>query len=184
MSWPNASTPRSGPPGGREAIRNIKWVGGDPAPALPYVLEVLQWMEEGVSQVWNSNMYLEERSMRLLDGVIDLYLTDLKFGNDACARRLCGAEDYTAVVRRNHLLAAGQGEVLIRHLQLPGHLECCTLPIIDWLAERLPGAAVNLMDQNRPEHRARDHPELRAPLAREDRLAAVRHARSRGLFLL
>ncbi|KQM10859.1 hypothetical protein AOA80_11050 [Methanomassiliicoccales archaeon RumEn M1] len=165
-------------------IRNINWVGGDPVPALPYVLDVLRLMEEGVAQVWNSNMYLEEDSMRLLDGVIDLYLTDLKFGNDECARRLCGAPDYSSVVRRNHLLAADQGELLVRHLQLPGHLECCTLPIIDWLADNLPQAAVNLMDQYRPEHRAREHPELRNLLRKEERQRALEHARGRGLFLL
>lgn len=165
-------------------IRNINWVGGDPIPALPYVLEVLRHLRVGVAQVWNSNMYLDERAMSLLDGAIDLYLTDLKFGNDACARRLCGAEDYSAVVRRNHLLAAAQGEVLVRHLQLPGHLECCTLPLIDWLADRLPGVAVNLMDQYRPEHRAHEHPELRATLSRQERGRAMEHARERGLFLI
>ena len=122
--------------------------------------------------------------MRLLDGVIDVYLTDLKFGNDDCARRLCGAQDYLSVVRRNHRMAAAQGEVLVRHLQLPGHLECCTLPTIDWLAEELPGVAVNLMDQYRPEHRAREHPELGAPLPREERRRALEHARERGLFLI
>lgn len=173
------ATVRSG-----RGIRNINWVGGDPVPALPYVLDVLRLMETGVAQVWNSNMYLEEEPMRLLGGVIDLYLTDLKFGNDDCARRLCGARDYSSVVRRNHLTAADQGEVLVRHLQLPGHLECCTLPIIDWLADRMPGVAVNLMDQYRPEHRANEHPELRGTLTREERRRALEHARDRDLFLI
>ena len=168
----------------RKGIKNINWVGGDPIPALPYVLEVLRMMEADIAQIWNSNMYLEESSMHLLDGVIDVYLTDLKFGNDDCARRLCGAPDYSAVVRRNHIIAAAQGEVLVRHLQLPGHLECCTLPLIDWLAENLPGAAVNLMDQYRPEHRAYEHPELHRPLSREEHMRALEHARDRGLFLI
>ena len=88
------------------------------------------------------------------------------------------------MVRRNHIIAAAQGEVLVRHLQLPGHLECCTLPLIDWLAENLPGAAVNLMDQYRPEHRAYEHPELHRPLSREEHMRALEHARDRGLFLI
>lgn len=165
-------------------VRNINWVGGDPVPALPYVMEVLSLMGAHVAQIWNSNMYLEEGSMRLLDGVVDVYLTDLKFGNDDCARRLCGAPDYSSVVRRNHLMAADQGEILVRHLQLPGHLECCTLPIIDWLADRMPDAAVNLMDQYHPEHRAHEHPELRELLSKQERRRALEHARDRDIFLL
>jgi len=164
-------------------VRNVNWVGGDPIPALPYVMEVVRRMSAPIAQVWNSNMYLSEDAMRLLDGVADVYLTDLKFGNDACAERLCGVADYSSVVRRNHLLAAQQGEVLVRHLQLPGHLECCTLPIIDWLADNLPGVAVNIMAQYRPEHRACEHPELCTPLPREEHRRAIRHARERGLFL-
>ncbi|NLK25831.1 MAG: radical SAM protein [Euryarchaeota archaeon] len=169
---------------GRGSIRNINWVGGDPIPALPYILEVLQELEGNIAQIWNSNMYLEEESMRLLDGTMDIYLTDLKFGNDACARRLCGVNNYTAVVLHNHLLAVNQGEVLVRHLQLPGHLECCTIPLIDWLAENIPDVPVNLMAQYRPCHKAWSHRELRAPLSREEHLRAVDHARHKGLSLL
>lgn len=165
-------------------VRNLNWVGGDPTPDLPYVLEVLRSMEASVAQVWNSNMYITEEGMALLDGVMDLYLTDLKFGNDACARRVCGALDYTSIVHANHLLAAEQGEVLVRHLLLPGHLDCCTLPIIEWLADSLPGAAVNLMDQYRPEHKAGEHPELLATVLPEDYRQAVQKARELGLFLL
>lgn len=165
-------------------IKNINWVGGDPVPALPYVLEVLCMMDANIAQIWNSNMYLEEESMRLLDGVIDVYLTDLKFGNDDCARRLCGALDYSSVVRQNHMIAASQGEVLVRHLQLPGHLECCTLPLLDWMAENLPGVALNLMDQYRPAYRANEHPELRRGLTRKEYLAALEYARDNGLFLI
>lgn len=164
--------------------RNINWVGGDPTPNLHYVLEVLSLAGASIAQIWNSNMYLSERAMSLLDGAVDIYLTDLKYGNDTCAERLSGVKDYWRTVTRNHLLAAAQCEVIVRHLMLPGHLECCTMPALDWLAEHMPGTLVNIMAQYRPEHRAAEFPELRKRLSRSDHRAAVEHARKIGLELI
>jgi len=164
--------------------RNINWVGGDPAPDLHYVLEVLARSEANIAQVWNSNMYLSGEAMSLLDGAMDVHLTDLKFGNDDCAFRLCGARDYMDVVTRNHMVASSQCEVIVRHLMLPGHLECCTIPVLDWLSERLPDAPVNIMAQYRPEHRAWDFAELRKRLPGSDHIRAVEHARRKGLMLI
>jgi putative pyruvate formate lyase activating enzyme len=134
--------------------RNVNFVGGDPTPNLPYILEVLDRVDTPVPVVWNSNMYLTEGSMALLDGVVDLYLTDFKYGNDDCAKTLSGVDDYTHVVSRNHILAEKNGDLLIRHLVLPGHVECCTKPIMDIIAEKLESARINIMDQFRPVWRA------------------------------
>ena len=164
--------------------RNVNWVGGEPTPNLPYVLEVLTRAEANIAQVWNSNMYLSEKAMSLLDGAVDVYLTDLKFGNDACAERLSGVRDYMRIVTRNHLLAGSHCEVIVRHLMLPGHLDCCTLPVLDWLAGHMPDAIVNIMAQFRPEHRADEHPDLRTRLSRFDYIRAVEHARRIGLELI
>jgi len=130
--------------------RNVNFVGGDPTPNLPYILEVLDRVDSPVPVVWNSNMYLTEQSMALLDGVVDLYLTDFKYGNDDCARRLSGVEDYVEVVTRNHVLAERNADLLIRHLVLPGHVECCTKPIMDIIGRELRSARINIMDQFRP----------------------------------
>ena len=56
------------------------------------------------------------------------------------------------------MLAYESGEVIIRHLVLPNHLECCTFPILEWVAENLPNCMVNIMAQYRPEHRVRRNP--------------------------
>jgi putative pyruvate formate lyase activating enzyme len=170
--------------GGERRIINVNWVGGDPTPDIPYVLDVLGHAGSNIAQIWNSNMYLSEKAMSLLDGAIDIYLTDLKYGNDSCALRLSGARDYMRIVTRNHLLAATQCEVIVRHLMLPGHLDCCTLPALDWLAEHMPKALVNIMAQYHPEHRARDFPELRGRVSRKDHQTAVEHARRKGLQLI
>jgi putative pyruvate formate lyase activating enzyme len=167
-------------------IRNVNWVGGEPTPNLPYIIEVLDSCSATIPQVWNSNMYMTEDCMKLLDGIIDLFLTDFKYGNDRCAHRLSGAKDYFSVVARNHLLASKQCELIIRHLVMPGHIECCTKPVLDWISEKLDSnrVRVNVMDQYRPEYNADRAEELKSPLGRKEFLKAYEYAESLGLNLV
>jgi len=164
--------------------RNVNWVGGDPTSNLLFILETLAHVDARLPQVWNSNMYLTPESMALLDGVVDLYLTDFKYGNDACARRLSKAERYWEVTTRNHLLAAEQADMIIRHLVLPGHVECCSKPVLSWIAGNMEGARVNVMDQYRPQYLASEYPEINRPLRPEEYLEAREHARALGLDLV
>ncbi len=167
-----------------QSIRNVNWVGGDPIPHLPYVLQVLRELEIDLPQVWNSNMYMTVETMSLLEGVMDIYLTDLKYGNDRCAERLSAAPRYWEIITRNHMLATKQGEVIVRHLMLPGHLECCTFPVLEWIAENVPQAAVNIMDQFRPEHRAMNFQEIRKKVSLKDYRSALDRAKELDLALI
>jgi putative pyruvate formate lyase activating enzyme len=162
--------------------RNVNWVGGDPIPNVPFILRVLRVMDgdRPRAQVFNSNMYMTEEVMRLLDGVVDVYLTDFKYGNDDCAKRLSHVEDYFAVVSRNHALAARQAELLVRHLVLPEHVDCCSIPVLDWLAANLGPVRVNVMDQYRPVYRANEHPDISQRLRTGEFLRAYRHAEELG----
>jgi len=137
---------------------NVNWVGGDPTPNLPFILEVLLNTDLNIAQVWNSNMYLSQASMRLLDGVVDLYLTDFKYGNNECGKRLSKVDHYWDVEKRNHVEAGRQGEVVVRHLVMPGHFECCTQPILRFLGDNLDKERLrlNVMGQYRPEYKARE----------------------------
>jgi len=144
--------------------RNVNWVGGDPTSNLPFILEVLTQCRANLPQVWNSNMYLSVETMKLLNGIVDVYLTDLKYGNDKCALRLSNAPKYMETMRRNHLLGRQHAEMIIRHLVLPGHIDCCTKPALTWIAENLRDVRVNVMAQYRPEHRAREFPDIARPL--------------------
>jgi putative pyruvate formate lyase activating enzyme len=167
-----------------ETAKNVNWVGGEPTPNLGYVLQVLGETKANLPQIWNSNMYMSEKAMRLLHGVVDLYLADFKYGNDDCARKYSHVEDYLRIVSRNHKLASEQADLLVRHLMLPGHLECCTIPVLEWLADNTPGALVNIMDQYRPMHKAHLHPELMAKVSPQELEAARERARQLGLRLL
>jgi putative pyruvate formate lyase activating enzyme len=69
-----------------------------------------------------------------------------------------GAVDYSEVARANILVAVGQGEVIIRHLLLPGHWDCCFVPTLAWIAEHVPTVPVSLRTDYIPPAQARYAP--------------------------
>ena len=139
----------------QDGALNINYVGGDPIPNTHTILASMRYQTSNVTQLWNSNLYCSEETMYLLMDVIDVWLPDFKYGNNKCAERLSGVKNYFDVVSRNHLMAYNSGEVIVRHLVLPNHLECCTIPILEWIAKNMPNCMVNIMGQYRPEHRVR-----------------------------
>jgi putative pyruvate formate lyase activating enzyme len=147
----------------REGARSLSFVGGNPDQSLLGILQVLNACDTDLPVVWNSNLYGSIELMTLLDGVVDIHVADLKYGNDRCARRLSSIPRYWETVTRNLTTAARDAQVLIRHLLLPGHYDCCTAPVLHWVAEHLPAVPVNLMPQYRPDHLVLQgcHPELR-----------------------
>ncbi|MGQ4892306.1 MAG: radical SAM protein [Candidatus Njordarchaeia archaeon] len=167
-------------------IRNVNWVGGEPTPNLHYILEVLLHMEENVPVVWNSNFYDSIETMKLLDGIVDVWLPDFKYGNNECALKYSKIPKYFDVITRNFKLIAEKGEeIIIRHLILPNHVECCTIPILKWLKENLDLSHIrlNLMDQYRPEYKAMKYPELSRRINRDEWNIALNLARELGISL-
>lgn len=168
----------------RQGARNVNWVGGDPTSHLLFVLKVLNETKTNLPQVWNSNMYCSQETMKLLHGVMDVYLTDLKYGDDRCAKRLSKVDGYTSIVQRNHRLAYDQGETIVRHLVLPHHGTCCSEPILRWIKENIPGAAVNVMPQYRPCYHAEDYEDIAEPISREEYAMIHHYAETLELFLI
>ena len=152
-----------------------------PTPNLCYILLVLKELEINVPQVWNSNMYCSSETMKLLDGVIDLYLTDFKYGNDDCAKRLSKVDNYFEVVKRNHKIAHDNGEMIIRHLVMPNHVECCSKPIMKWIADNLPNAVINIMAQYRPEYHACDYDDISRSVSMNEVNQVREYATSLGI---
>jgi putative pyruvate formate lyase activating enzyme len=128
-------------------------------------------------------MYLTERTMELLEGVVDVYLTDFKYGNNECAKRLSNVDNYWDIVSRNHKIARSQCEMIIRHLVLPNHFECCTRPVLQWISENLKDVRVNVMDQYRPEFNAYEHKDLTRKLKSSEFERALKLALDLGLSL-
>ncbi len=164
--------------------RNVNHVGGDPTPHLPTIIDSLRFLEVNVPQLWNSNMYLSELSMEVLEDLIDIWLPDVKYGNDECAVKYSGAPNYVEVIKRNVARAAKHGDMIVRHLVLPNHVRCCTEPIIKWLAKAAPNAVLNVMDQYHPDYLVESHPEKWGELARhvsrDEMSKAFRIARDAG----
>jgi putative pyruvate formate lyase activating enzyme len=106
-----------------------------------------------VPMLWNSNFFMTPESMKILRVLTDVWLPDFKFGPGRCAMTLAKTPWYWETVTRNIALIAEWGEDFsIRHLVMPNHVECCTYPVLEWIAERVPSAPVNVMAQFRPEN--------------------------------
>jgi len=166
----------------RNGCRNANLVGGEPTPWLSQWLETFKHVNVNIPVVWNSNSYYSPETAQLLAGFADVYLLDFKYGPVDCAERISDAPEYWAVCKRNHLLAKKYGELIIRILVLPRHLECCLKPIMKWIVENLgPETRVNVMLQYRPEWHAYEIPELRRRLDSDEMAMALQLARDTGL---
>jgi putative pyruvate formate lyase activating enzyme len=142
--------------------RNVNFV--TPTPHTHTILKILNALKVNVPVVWNSNMYYSNEIAALLEGIVDVYLGDLRYGNDDCAKRYSNVPDYWGGVTRNFMTAYTGGEILLRQLVLPGHLDCCTAPIVKWVKENIPKVRFNLMFQYRPNYRAYEYPEINRSL--------------------
>lgn len=124
--------------------RTISFIGGEPTVHLATILQLLAGLGSSLPAVWNSNFYFSPETARLIDGVMDYYVADCHFGSDDCALRLADAPNHFAVVTRNLLWAAERSRLILRHLVLPGHFECCARPVLEWAAAHL-DAPVHVM---------------------------------------
>jgi len=162
-----------------EGARNLNLV--TPTPHTHTILKILQHLRVNTPIVWNCNMYYSRETALLLEGIVDVYLADFRYGNNKCAERYSHVRGYWETVTRNFQQAYQDGEILLRHLVLPGHLECCTRPIIEWTARNIPHVRFNLMFQYRPEYQAYRYPELARPLTLEEKRGAIKMLKDSGL---
>ncbi len=144
--------------------------------------------------VYNTGGYDSLEALRLLDGIIDIYMPDLKYGDSDAARRYSHVRDYAevnrAAVREMHrqvgdLVVDEQGiakrGLLVRHLVLPNDA-AGTERVLEFLAREISAATyVNIMDQYRPCYRAHEHELLDRTITRREYAAARATAAACGL---
>ncbi|QOJ79488.1 radical SAM protein [Infirmifilum lucidum] len=160
-----------------KGARNINYVGGNPDQQAHLIIESLKYMDVDVPLLWNTNMYMSAELLELLYDVVDIWLPDFKYGNNSCARRLSGVPRYFEVASRNHKYVCERGgDIIIRHLVLPNHVECCTKPVLKWISENCPRALVNIMEQYRPEHLVARYPEKWPEIARRPTVDEMQEA--------
>ena len=151
-----------------------------------------------VPLVYNCGGYEPVEIIRLLDGIVDIYLPDFKYMDGAAAEKYSsGAKDYPEVAAASiaemhrqvgELIVDENGiglrGLMIRHLVLPDNL-AGTDKFIRWVARTLTqGTYVNIMAQYRPEHRAREFPELSRRITPAEYRRALDWAREAGLTRL
>ena len=131
--------------------------------------------------VYNTSAYDSVETLALLDGIVDIYMPDLKYADDAQAKRLSQADDYWEIATRAILemhrqvgfLETDQNGVakrglILRHLVLPGGLSG-TEQVLEFLKENLGGqTSISLMRQYFPANRALELPPLDRPLRDEE----------------
>jgi len=166
----------------KEGCRNCNLVGGESTMSLLWILEALSYCKSNTPILWNSNMFMSEKTMQILDGIIDVYLTDFKYGPGKCSEKLTKVKNYWDIVTRNHLIATSQTEITIRHLILPNHIECCSFPILGWIAENIKEKyLLNLMDQFYPCYLAKKYPDINRRITKEEYRKVLEKAKKLSL---
>nr|WP_321465425.1 radical SAM protein [uncultured Desulfobulbus sp.] len=171
-----------------------------PSHVVPQLLEALAIALQGgldIPLVYNCSGYESLETLRLLEGVVDIYMPDAKFWRAETAARYAGAADYPRRMRESLLEMQRQvgilrvGEdgcacsgLLIRHLLMPGMLEE-TKAILQFIAGHLPVETyVNIMGQYHPCGRAGDFVELGREITAEEYAEALAFAGTLGLIRL
>ena len=164
--------------------RTVMFLGGEPTIHLPAALEIAAILPPNARLVWKTNAHASRQALEWLAGVFEVWLVDYKFGSDDCASRLARVPNYTATVRENLLWAASHGELIVRHLLMPGHFDCCWQPIAEWLCDCLPQVKVSLRHGFWPAWKAARHSELGGTVSTREREQALALAGHLGLRLV
>jgi putative pyruvate formate lyase activating enzyme len=169
-----------------------------PTHVVPHIVKALRLaipLGLRIPLVYNSGGYDALEVVRLLDGIVDIYLPDFKYQDgEMAARYSSGAGDYpevtAAVIQEMHRqvgklqvdeLGIARRGLVIRHLVMP-HNIAGTDRFVRWVAERLTkDTYVNIMAQYRPEHRAFDYPEIARRITADEWQEALAWARQAGL---
>jgi putative pyruvate formate lyase activating enzyme len=149
---------------------------------LPIMQALIIAIEGGLSVplVYNSSGYEAVETLKLLDGVIDIYMPDMKYWDEKTGWELSGIKNYPEMARlaiREMRRQVGDLELdlkgiarrglIVRHLILPGHLEE-SKKIIAFIAELSQQTYLNLMDQYHPEYRAYEYIEMARRITEEE----------------
>ncbi|MBW1698781.1 MAG: radical SAM protein [Deltaproteobacteria bacterium] len=177
---------------------NINFV--TPSHVVSQILAALEIaIREGlrVPLVYNTGAYDRVSTLKLLEGVFDIYMPDFKFWAPEVSRRTCDAPDYSEVARKALIemhrqvgdlvmdsSGIAQRGLLIRHLVLPNAL-AGTREVMRFIAKELsPNSYVNIMSQYRPCGRASEIKELAVPISSKEYETAVEEAKKEGITRL
>jgi putative pyruvate formate lyase activating enzyme len=174
---------------------NINFV--TPTHVIPQLVRALPGaIKKGlnVPLVYNSGGYDSVSTLKLLEGIFDIYMPDFKYSDDKIAQRFCKAPNYSQKAKEalkvmhqqvgDLILDEGgiaKRGLIIRHLVLPEDLSG-THGVMKFIAEQISkNSYVNLMDQYRPCYKAKDSPPLDRRITRDEFVQAVKTASDLGI---
>lgn len=179
----------------KKRCHNINLVS--PGHIVPQIVEaIFIAVENGLNIpiIYNTNGYDLTDTLKLLDGIIDIYMPDIKFSDDEIAYKYLGVKNYYTIAKAavkemyrqvGDLKTDGSNiackGLLIRHLVLPENL-AGTKEIMRFIAEKIsPNTYVNIMAQYYPAHKANSFKELSRRISNQEYQYAVESARLAGL---
>lgn len=182
----------------RRGCHNINFVS--PSHVVPQILQALCLAAAdglNIPLVYNTGGYDSLAMLRLLEGVIDIYMPDMKYADSRVAHRYSKIPDYPrvnrAAVKEMHrqvgdlqldLRGIALRGLLVRHLVLPGNL-AGTDQLVRFLAEEISiNTYLNLMAQYHPDYRAHHFPDLNRRITPDEYRQAVAWAHEAGLYRL
>lgn len=181
----------------RRGCHNINFV--TPTHFAPHLVKALRVAAERglrLPIVWNCSGYENAAVIALLEGIVDIYMPDVKYGTGTSAKRYSNAPDYfarcTESVREMHrqvgdlqvdAMGVAYRGLLVRHLVLPDDLAGSDA-VLTFLRDLSRGTYVNIMDQYRPKGGAWEFRELRRSVTREEYARALASATRLGLTRL
>jgi len=169
-----------------------------PTHVMPNILNATRMaLKKGlrVPLVYNTSGYERLEILKILDGIVDIYMPDMKYMDpDKAAKYSAGASDYPeltkkAVIEMNRQVGVLQTDkqgialrgVIIRHLVMPNRV-AGTEKFVKWVAQALPKSTyVNIMPQYRVEYKAYEHPEIARGITVQEFLEAMEWAEKSGL---
>lgn len=163
---------------------------------VPQILKALPIaIEKGLKLplVYNSGGYDSVETLKLLDGIVDIYMPDIKYSDSACGLKYSAVPNYWEVVQEavtemhrqvGDLVTSNQGlatrGLLIRHLVLPNKI-AGTEKVMKFIASLSKESYVNLMDQYYPTNKADQYPELNRRITPEEFQETLSIAKKAGL---
>ena len=150
--------------------------------------------EQGVEIpfIYNTSGYDSVPSLRQMEGLIDIYMPDMKYGSDDLGLLYSNVTDYFAVASQAllemyrqvgapvYVKGIMQKGVFVRHLVLPGQTSD-SIAVLDWIKHNIPLAGVSLMAQYSPQYNAGKHKELSRRLTASEYRKVAAHFKSLGL---
>ena len=180
----------------KRGCHNINLV--TPTHVMPNILNATRIaLKKGlrIPLVYNTSGYERREIVRMLDGIVDIYLPDMKYTDPLqAARYSSGAKDYPDMTKRaiiemqrqvgvHHVDKKGVAlrGLMIRHLVMPNRV-AGTETFVRWVAGNLPkNTYVNIMSQYRVDHKAYDYPQIARGITVQEFLEAMDWAEQCGL---